>query len=198
VRLIACATMCCLISLASIRAYGQARVVDPTGLDRSLYGADYFTAPSNPKMRAWLALVEGRHASEVTWAAFRDGKISEAEGDCMYTLERFVNHPGALHLLTQIAEVKREPSMPIAHFERALEAYPRHAYTHAQYGHYLVGIGARAAGIAELRTALQLEPTLLQARLWLAAAENGGTAGGGVAATMGGPQADSLRGNPAR
>jgi len=128
---------------------------------------DYFMARFSPKGRAWLALVEGRHASELTWSLYRAGSYNEPLGDCKYTLARFPNHPGALFLLGEIAKATQQTSMPIPYFEAALKFYPQYAYTHAQYGHYLMETGAMSAGLAELREALRLEPDQLQARAWL-------------------------------
>lgn len=144
------------------RQPGGVRVVDP-----DLMAADYFTAKLNPKMRSWLALVELGHAGEATWKFYRTGQYKSVLADCKYTLERFANHPGALFLMGKIAIVLKEPSLPIPYFEEALRRYPQYAYTHAQYGHYLVELGATAAGIAELREALRLDPNHLLARTWL-------------------------------
>jgi predicted Zn-dependent protease len=133
-------------------------------------GEDYFAAQFNPSTQAYLESIENRHASERVWALYRAGKYSEPLGDCKYVLARFPNHPRALHLLGEIAKTTEQLTMPIPYFERALKYYPQHAYTHAQYGHYLVEISATSAGIAELMEALRRDPNQLQAQAWLAQA----------------------------
>ncbi len=125
-------------------------------------------APFSPRLKTWLVLVERGHASEPTWAFYRAGRYTDALSDCKYTLARFANHPGALFLLGEIAKQTQQPYMPIEYFEAALKLYPQRAYTHAQYGRYLIEIGGTSAGIAELREALRLDPNQLQARVWLA------------------------------
>jgi tetratricopeptide (TPR) repeat protein len=151
-------------------------------------GDDYFTADSDPKTQAWLALVEGRHAGTRQRMLVQQGLYTEVLGDCRYTLERFPNHPLALTLLVEIAKIKNQPTKPIAFFENALRFYPQHAYTHAQYGKFLIDIGATSAGIDELVKALSLDPTLFQARAWLVEARADRSGAGA------GARADSTRG----
>lgn len=141
-------------------------------------GDDYFSAPFDPKLRSWLALVEGAHAGEATHAFYRAGRYKDALGDCKYTLARFPNHPKALYLIGRIAQDIKQPTMAIPYYEAALKYYPQYAYTHAQYGRYLVEIGATAAGLAELREAMRMDPDELQARAWYAEAQAEATAPG--------------------
>ncbi|MGH7680495.1 MAG: hypothetical protein ACRENN_00740 [Candidatus Eiseniibacteriota bacterium] len=144
--------------------------MDENGVTSEGPGQDYFTAQFYSDVEAYLEQVENRHASERVWNLYRSGNYNEAMGDCKYVLSRFPNHPRSLHLLGEIAKATDQTSMPIPYFERALELYPQHAYTHAQYGHYLVEINATSAGIAELLEALRRDPNQLQARAWLAEA----------------------------
>ncbi len=130
--------------------------------------ADYYNANFDPKTKQWLFLVELGHANERVWKLYRAGSYNEALADVQYTLTRFPNHPRALNLLGEIGKATNDTSMPIPYYERALKFYPQHAFTHAQYGHYLVEIGAVGAGLSELREALRLDPSLLQAQAWLA------------------------------
>lgn len=164
-------------------------------------GADYFTARFDPNLREYLISCETTHAKDLTWGYYRTGLYSEALADCKYTLARFPNHPGALFLMGEIAKVTRQTSMPINYFEAALKSYPQYAYTHAQYGHYLIEIGAISAGVAELREALRLDPDQLQARAWLAEVLTPGAGQGPIApsdSTKGGTAgagAERLRGS---
>jgi tetratricopeptide (TPR) repeat protein len=131
---------------------------------------DYFTANLRPDLGRYLSQVTARHASERVWAVFRAGRYSEPLGDCKYALERFPNHPRALHLIGEIAKVTNEVTMEIPYLEYALQLDPQYAFTHAQYGHYLIDIGAVPAGIGQLREALRIDPTQFQAKAWLAEA----------------------------
>jgi tetratricopeptide (TPR) repeat protein len=140
-----------------------------------LYGADYYTAPLDPRLKSWLALVEGAHANERVWNAFRNREYNAATEDCKYTLERFANHPRALALLGEIGKATGQLSLPLIHFEKALKLYPQYAFTHAQYGQFLVEIGAVSVGVAELREALRLDPKLVAARAWLRSADPEGS-----------------------
>lgn len=131
---------------------------------------DYFTAHLRPELAKYLSLVTARHASERVWAVFREGQFAEPLGDCKYTLERFPNHPRGLHLIGEIAKAMNQASMAIPYYENALRLYPQYAFTHAQYGRYLIEIGAVPAGVSQLREALRIEPTQFQAKAWLSEA----------------------------
>ena len=157
----------CTATLLPISARAQIDVLDEQSIGGSQAGADYFQAPYDPRVKAWLTLVEGRHASERVWKLFRAGDNNDALEDTQYTLARFPNHPRALNLLVEIGKATDQTSMPLSYFEKALKYYPQHGFTHAQYGRYLVQIGATSAGIAEFTEALRLDPDLLQARVWL-------------------------------
>ena len=131
---------------------------------------DYFTANLDPALAKYLSLVTHRHAGERVWAAYRAGRYPEAIADCKYALERFPNHPRALHLIGEIAKLTNQPTVTIPYYEYALRLYPQYAFTHAQYGNYLIDIGAVTAGVGQLREALRLDPNQFQARAWLSEA----------------------------
>ena len=131
---------------------------------------DYFTANLRPELAKYLSLVTARHASERVWAVFREGQYAEPLGDCRYTLERFPNHPRGLHLIGEIAKAMNQSSMAIPFYENALRLYPQYAFTHAQYGRYLIEIGAVPAGVSQLREALRIDPAQFQAKAWLSEA----------------------------
>lgn len=150
-----------------ILANAQAGPQGERNLAGSLIDLDYFEANYNPETKHQLFLVNRAHASETTWKQFFAGKYEVPIADCQYVFRYFPNHPGALHLISEIAKATRQDSLAIGYFERALELFPQHAYTHAQYGHFLVDVGAVSAGIAELSEALRLEPDNIQARAWL-------------------------------
>jgi len=131
---------------------------------------DYFASLGATGLGSYLAQVTARHASERVWTAYWAGHYTEALGDCEYVLMRFPNHPRALHLAAEIGKATNQLSMPIGYFENALSLYPQYAFTHAQYGHYLLEIGVVQAGVEQLRAALRLEPKQFQAQAWLSEA----------------------------
>lgn len=131
---------------------------------------DYFTADLDPGLSKYLAIVSYRHVGQIVWTRFWSGNYTEPLADCRYALERFPNHPRALHLVGEIAKATNQPAMAIPYFEFALKMYPQYSFTHAQYGHYLIDIGATSAGVVELREALRLDPKQFQAKAWLAEA----------------------------
>jgi tetratricopeptide (TPR) repeat protein len=147
--------------------------------------SDYYTADSNPKTKQWLFLVELGHANDRVWKNFQTGNYKDALADAQYTLARFPNHPRALNLVAEIGKATDDLSMPIPYFELALKYYPDHAFTHAQYGHYLAEIGASSAGLAELREALRLDPDNIQAKAWLEQLHVGGAGEGSGRAPTG-------------
>jgi hypothetical protein len=173
-RIIVILTVACICTITPVRVRAQEQGLgsgqDPSPddvLEGFVTRSDYFTANSDPKTKRWLFLVELGHANERVWKLYHAGNYKDALADAQYTLARFPNHPRALNLVAEIGKVTNDISMPIPYFELALKYYPQHAFTHAQYGHYLVGIGAVNAGAAELLEALLLDPNQLQAQAWL-------------------------------
>ena len=132
-------------------------------------GFDYFTRDSRADML--LANVERYHLSEDKfWRAFRTRVYRSAEGELRFALKYFPNHPRALYWMEMVAKEVGDPSLAIRSYEHALRVHPQHPFTRAQYGAYLVRIGATGAGIQELRTAVAADSTLYVARAWLASA----------------------------
>ena len=154
----------------------------------TLVNQDYFTAELYSEVSHLKVLVEGGHWGERVMRNFRGGDINWAESDCVYTLEKFPNHPGALHMLVEIGKKTNRPALAVPYFETALRFYPQYAYTHAQYGRYLVEQGAVNAGILELKEARALDPAFVTAKAWLEDAERIAQAsGGGSSSTRPGP-----------
>jgi tetratricopeptide (TPR) repeat protein len=145
---------------------------------RTPINVDYFAATrgtgvdpnSNRNFRGLLWLVEKHHLNAEVYRNFREGKYEYVIGDLRFTLNRFPNHPGALQLLSSVATLTKNPSLPIPYYEKALSLYPQYALTHAQFGNYLVEMGAVDDGIARLKKAIELEPNIVAAHVWLAKA----------------------------
>ena len=130
---------------------------------------DYFTADPSPSHKQYLFLVTKHHTDKIlVW--IREGKMNAAIYDVKYTLDRFPNHPKGLELAGLVAQLSKTPSLAIYYYERALRLFPQYALTHAQYGAYWVGTGHMDVGIAELKKAIEMDPNLTVAYVWLASA----------------------------
>jgi tetratricopeptide (TPR) repeat protein len=129
-------------------------------------GTDYFRR--DDRANQLLFNIERFHLSEETfWTKYREHHFLEARADITFALRYFPNHPRALYLMEIAEKAMGKPEGAIPFYERALRLFPEYPFTRAQYGTYLVRIGARAAGIAELRAALAVDSTLIQARIAL-------------------------------
>lgn len=137
---------------------------------------DYFQASQDPQIKHLLYLVEKHHLNACphnTNGVLGDialGKYHLAIADLQYTLDRFVNHTKALQLMGSLVKLTESPSLGISYYEKALKLYPQYAFTHAQYGAFLVDIGRVDAGITRLKEAIEMDPNLVIAHAWLAKA----------------------------
>ncbi len=130
---------------------------------------DYYLRNTDHATYLIVKNVELYHLSEDTfWRWYRAGDLKTARGGPQFVLDHVPNHPTALYLMGLISIQLGEKDHAITYYERALRAYPQYAYTRAQFGHYLVQIGHAAAGRQYLEEALEMDPTLLVARAWLA------------------------------
>jgi len=131
---------------------------------------DYFsivtTAPESYARRSFRN-IEQNHLSKAL-INLRQGKAREAINDCVYVLDRAVNHPKGLAILGFAARLAKEPSLPVRYYERAVTLYPGHAMTHAQYGKYLAEIGKGEEGVKRLQRAIEIDPGFKVAYTWLA------------------------------
>jgi tetratricopeptide (TPR) repeat protein len=158
-----------LLSFTPATTRSQGLPHDERNIGGTLINQDYFTADRYPEVHQTLLLVQSAHMTEDDIRYFNEGKYSLMIGDVKYTLDKFPNHPRALHLMCEISKNMQDFSAPIRCFEKALKLYPEHAYTHAQYGKYLIDIGSTPAGVQELEEALRLDPNLVNAQAWLLA-----------------------------
>jgi Tfp pilus assembly protein PilF len=85
-------------------------------------------------------------------------------------LARFINHPQALAIAGAYALSIKNPRWAVPYFEKALSIYPQYAVTHAQFGKYLTDIGMVDKGLEKLKRAAEMDPKLVGAQVWLAAA----------------------------
>ena len=130
---------------------------------------DYFTAEEDPQAQSDLE-VNDEHHTNLVLGWIRDARFDRALADIYYVLERWPNHPRALLLLEMVARLSYAPNLPLFHYERALNLYPNYALTHAQFGHYLVEIGKIDLGIHSLKRAVEIDPQLRAAHVWLSQA----------------------------
>lgn len=133
---------------------------------------DYFLIPVDTRAAYLIPIVENGHLGSKSnprgfWPRYAEGRLELAVMELKYVLWVFPNHPRALHLLGQVARQMKQPTIPIAFYEKALRLFPDRAYTRAQYGAYLVEIGEKTQGILQLEQALKQDPSSLSARAWL-------------------------------
>jgi predicted Zn-dependent protease len=130
--------------------------------------ADYFEASIDSGVKQRLANVERYHMGRSVIESIAKGKYREALPDINFILKYFPNHPMGLQLLTSVAMLSKNTALPIQYFEKAIALYPNHAMTHAQYGWYYVTIDRLDIGIQKLRSAVDMDPQLTAAHIWLA------------------------------
>ena len=156
---------CCCAS-----AYAQNAGRD--GIDHGPTGTanlDYFN-PTNDAHMKWLINDIETHHLKPAVASFAAGDLQKAKVDLDYLLARLVNHPQALAFAGLFAKATKNSLWGINNYERALRLYPQYALTHAQYGKYLSDIDRVGDGIERLKKALEMDPRLVAAQVWLAAA----------------------------
>ena len=149
------------------------------GIDHGANGTlnlDYFN-PTNDAHMKWLINDIETHHLKPAIRSFGEGDLQKARVDLDYLLARLVNHPQALAFGGVLAKSLKNPLLASNYFERSLKLYPQYALTHAQYGKYLTDIDRMDAGIEKLKQALAMDPKLIAAHVWIAAAylKNGNT-----------------------
>jgi predicted Zn-dependent protease len=131
---------------------------------------DYFTIRTSQDRRL-LRNVEKHHLSQKKfWKWYKAGKFSLALGELEFVLRYFPNHPKALQLLSSVALVSKKHSLAFPFFQNAINLYPQHALTHAQYGAHLVRMGLIEEGIVKLNAAINKNAKLVLGYVWLAQA----------------------------
>ena len=145
-------------------ASGEAQIEGLPGKE----GRDYFAVANGTSAGATeMQALEHRYLRSAL-LKMQQGKPRDAIRDCTLLLDRIVNHPKVFAILGTAAQLAKEPLVPIAYFERALQRYPTRAMTSAQYGKYLAEIGKTEEGIQRLRQAIETTPRLRLAYTWLA------------------------------
>jgi tetratricopeptide (TPR) repeat protein len=132
-------------------------------------GADYFAPRTNQQQKAYLHWAEVNHLDKVLPHLGAD-RIQYAIDELRYTLNSFPNHPRALMLIRPVELAAKRMAFGVAPFEKALNLYPQYAITHAQYGWYLVETNLLPAGIGKLKQAIEIDPKLVTAYVWLSRA----------------------------
>jgi tetratricopeptide (TPR) repeat protein len=134
-----------------------------------LINMDYFTAQDETETTHLLNLVEIAHTNKVL-PQISKNDYGGALSDIKYTLNRFPNHPRGLVLIGVYARLTKGYGLPVPYYEKAIRLFPQHALTHAQYGAYIIALGSIEAGIKKLQQAVEMNPELVFAYVWLAAA----------------------------
>jgi Tfp pilus assembly protein PilF len=134
-----------------------------------LINMDYYVAKQDSETTHLLHLVEVAHTHRVL-PQISKNDYGGALSDIKYTLNRFPNHPLGLVLIGVYAKLTKSYGLPVPYYEKAIRLFPQHAPTHAQYGAYMLTFGTIDAGIKKLHQALEMNPELVFAHVWLAAA----------------------------
>lgn len=129
---------------------------------------DYFRKDIDPYVKNDIFQRERDHMGREFWDAVRGAKFQRALDDLDFVLRYVPNHPKALSTIGFISRVGKNPVIANLYYQRALQRFPQHALTHAQYGAYLADIGKVNEGIARLQKATAMDPNLVSAHLWLA------------------------------
>jgi predicted Zn-dependent protease len=144
---------------------GVMRIQNTTGEEH-----DYFDASADETSKRLLRQVESFHLNKKFFENIGKGIYKYPLQDLDFILKYFPNHPTGLQLLTSVAILSKDTALPIMYFEKALALYPSHAITYAQYGWYYVTLGRLDKGIQKLNDAVQMDPQLTAAYVWLAQA----------------------------
>ncbi len=137
---------------------------------------NYFAALQNNELRNLLMTVRNYHLKPCphspggVYEDIAKGRYDYAKSDLIYILERFVNDPAALQLMTPVSRALNQSAWAIERFEYALRLYPNYALTHAQYGAHLVEVGELTAGVERLERAVNMDPKLVAGYVWLSKA----------------------------
>ena len=131
---------------------------------------DYFTATKDRRVKQLLYNVERNHLNKGVLEKIASGNYKFALADINFAMRYFPNHPTGLHLITTVAALTKNQTLPIPYFEKAIAFYPSHAITHAQYGWFFVTIGDLENGLQKLKHAVEMDPKLTAGYVWLAQA----------------------------
>jgi predicted Zn-dependent protease len=138
--------------------------------DSTALANDYFSVNTEAPVRDRLASVENHHMGRGLIEKIAKGEYKYALQELDFILTYFPNHPTGLQLLMSVAALSKNRALPIPFFEKAIALYPNRAITYAQYGWYYVTIDRLDIGIHKLQHAIEMEPQLTAAHVWLAKA----------------------------
>lgn len=122
-------------------------------------GGDYY----NPEEARELALVETYHFGP-TVESLQRGQSASLASDIAYTLEHFPNHPRALSAMARLAQRLRKERVPATrfsvecYFQRAIAFVPEDGTAQALYGAYLLALRRDKDALAQLESAVALQP----------------------------------------
>jgi tetratricopeptide (TPR) repeat protein len=163
-QLITISMLLIVISAAPCRAQA--------GMDHGNTGTlnlDYFNGTNDPQI-TWLKGDQYDNHIKPLIYAFGQGDLKRTKAELEYVLARFINHPQALAIAGSFSLQTKNPTWAMPYFEKAISVYPQYAVTHAQYGKYLSDIGMVDKGLEKLKKAAEMDPKLVGAQVWLAAA----------------------------
>jgi tetratricopeptide (TPR) repeat protein len=169
-----CISLAWVLLLASL--VDAQDVVDDRG--EGTINHNYFAAANSKAILDIVRNIETNHIDRCPHNNFNGGVMKDiangrydlAKQDLMFMLERVVNHPRALQIGIMLTKLSKDRKWLLDRFEYALRWYPNYAFTHAQYGSFLVEIGEVAGGVEKLEYAIKMDPKLVAGYVWLSKA----------------------------
>ena len=156
----------CLVGAIGIYAFPantQARESAPG------YNKNYYDQ-GDKRVTYLIQSTEHHHLNSAFREAYKKQRWKKAAAELDYVLNYLPNHPKALFLMGSVCQIMGTPKRALQRYEKALGLYPQYAFTHAQYGMYLVRLDRIDSGVEALNKAIQLDPELTVAYVWLAEA----------------------------
>jgi predicted Zn-dependent protease len=118
---------------------------------------DYFEKDTNPAAKRMLYDLEHHHYGPIFFEPLLKSNYKEAFNQIKFIFVYMPNHPKALAHIAQIGVMLGNKALAIPYFQTAIERFPQHSFTHAQYGDYLVNIGYTAHGIKKIEKAISID-----------------------------------------
>ena len=120
-------------------------------------------------------MVEDHHikrndAGKSVYDLIGQGDYRGAFAEVDFILRWVPNHPLGLQIAGTISRLAGRLSVAVSYYEKALNLYPQHAVTYAQFGQYLLQIDQVDNGIEQLKRAVEIDPKLAAGYALLASA----------------------------
>ncbi len=130
---------------------------------------DFFTMHQTSAGASFLKAANNAHLRRLHLYTTK-GNQKQSLSEINYLLIRVPNHPRVLLMAEVVEKLFKQKDFALKAYKEALNLYPQHALTHAQYGRYLSKIGKRGEGINRLKQAIKIDPKLAISYAWLSEA----------------------------